>query len=159
MAAAVAPSSVIVPESSESSDPSDCPLRALAAGATPEAVAAAFVTAYRTVAAGDDQAVRLRCLRTRLADPLTSPTLVPPSFTPDQVAAHWRLRLTTPPAFARDADSRQAADHVVLTGTLWGEVEQDGVAPIPTISQLLVELIRPNGLWLVATMSDRAVGP
>jgi hypothetical protein len=90
---------------------------------------------------------------------LTSPTLVPPSFTPDQVAAHWRLRLTRPPAFARDEDSRQAADHVVLTGTLWGEVEQDGVAPIPTISQLLVELIRPNGLWLVATMSDRAVGP
>jgi hypothetical protein len=85
--------------------------------------------------------------------------LVPPSFTPGQVAAHWRLRLTAPPAFARDEDSRQAADHVVLTGTLWAEVEQDGFAPVPTISQLLVELIRPNGVWLVATMSDRAVGP
>jgi hypothetical protein len=137
----------------------DCALQALPAAATPEAVAAAFVTVWATQSAADDQEARLRCLRARLADPSVSPALVPPPFTPDQLASHWRLRLREPPAFAFDEDSRQAPDHVVLTGTLWAQVEQDGTAPVATISQLLIELVRPNGLWLVATMSNRTVSP
>jgi hypothetical protein len=156
-APSVAPSAVVTSALAPAS--SGCPLRTLAAAATAEEVAAAFVAAYGTVAAADDQSARLACLRTRLADPLASPVLVPPWFTADQVAAHWRLHPTRAPAFALDEDSSQAADHVVLTGTMWAEVEQDSAPPVATVSQLLVELVRPNGLWLVATMSDRTVSP
>jgi hypothetical protein len=155
-----APTSTAAPTTTATTSPAapGCALETLPAGAPPAEVAAAFVTTYGTVTAAGDQAARLRCLRVRLADPLTSPTLVAPSFTPDQVASHWQLRLTRPPAFAPDDDSRQSPDHVVLAGTMWAEVDQDGAAPSPTVSQLLVELVRPNGLWLVATMSNRTVG-
>lgn len=134
-----------------------CPLRTLAATAAPDAVAAAFVTVYGTVAAADDQAGRLTCLRSRLSDPLGSPMLTPPSFTAEQMATHWRLDPTTPPALAPDQDSPQSANRVVLTATLRGQVRQDGAEPVSTVSQLLVELINSSGRWLVGSMSNRTV--
>ena len=133
-----------------------CPLRALASTAPLEDVAAAFVVAYGTIAAADEQSVRLDCLRSRLSDPLTSPAL-PPSFTPEQMATNWRLRPTAAPALAVDEDSSQTATHVFLTATLRAQVEQDGADPVPTVSQLLLELINQRGQWLVATVSDRTV--
>jgi hypothetical protein len=133
-----------------------CLLRTLAPTASPEDVAAAFVIVHGTVTAAAEQSVRLDCLRSRLSDPLTSPSL-PPSFTPEQIATHWRLLPTTAPAVAVDQDSPQSVNRVVLTATLRAQVEQDGADPVPTVSQLLLELVNQRGRWLVATMSHRTV--
>jgi hypothetical protein len=139
------------------SSPSACPLRLLPPAAPPEDVATVFVIVYGTVAAAEDQAIRLNCLRSRLSDPLGSPTLRPPSFTPDQLATRWRLDPTDPPALAVDQDSPQSSNHVVLTATLRAQVSHDGAKPVPTVSQLLLELINSSGRWLVASMSNRTV--